>query len=282
MPFTERNLALTLLKTAGACLLATLALGCGPAATPAPTTPATTSPHAESSPAELLTRPLAGDVYWVASGDDDVRAVFLEIEALPQPEGEAIGTIELHHSYRELRLIDEVPAPAKVVIVNRTELCEAWVTRARRIHTLFASHDDPDTAPHDPRTYLVLDFEGCDDGNSGIHGVALADIRIRSLRRGDLTQPATAALVTAVRPSDDGVWGGEPLPTEDFRMLELPAHGVTFVVGTVSWVVRDGVVLSGAEPITLIEAGPLVLLELETPSETWLGSLADFTNPARP
>ena len=34
--------------------------------------------------------------------------------------------------------------------------------------------------------------------------------------------------------------------------------------------------------VTLIEAGPLVLLELETPSETWLGSLADFSAPTRP
>lgn len=280
MSSLERNLALFL--PLGMWLVSSLALGCGPAAAPAPTTPAAASPQASSSPAELSTRPLAGDVHWVSSGDDDVRAVFLEIEALPQPEGEATGTIELHHSHRELRLIDEVAAPAKVVIVNRTELCEAWVTRARRIHTLLASHDDPDTAPHDPRTYLVLDFEGCDDGNSGIHGVARADIRVRSLRREDLGQPAASALVAAVRPSDDGIWGGEPLPTADFRMLELPAHGVTFVVGTVAWVVRDGVVLSGAEPVTLIEAGPLVLLELETPSETWLGSLADFSAPTQP
>lgn len=280
MSFIERNLAFFL--SSGTWLVSSLALGCGPAAAPAPTTPAVASPQAPSSPAELLTRPLAGDVHWVSSGDDDVRAVFLEIEALPQPEGESIGTIELHHSHRELRLIDEVPAPAKVVIVNRTELCEAWVTRARRIHTLLASHDEPDTAPYDPRTYLVLDFEGCDDGSSGIHGVARADIRIRSLRRDDLTQPATSALIAAVRPGDDGIWGGEPLPTADFRMLELPAHGVTFVVGIVAWVVRDGVVLSGAEPVRLIEAGPLVLLELETPSETWLGSLAEFSAPTRP
>jgi hypothetical protein len=85
-----------------------------------------------------------------------------------------------------------------------------------------------------------------------------------------------------VRPSDDGVWGGDPLPADAFRMMALPAHGVTIVVGSSSWVLRDGVVLAGAAPVTLIEAGPLLLLELETPSEGWLGTLADFTDPAHP
>ena len=278
----KRNRALTSLATTSLWLFATLALGCGrPASVPGPTTPAP-SQVASDAPTNLLSRPLAGDVYWVSGGDDDVRAVFLEIEAMPQPEGDVIGSIELHHAFRVLRLVDEVPAPATVDIVDQTNLCEAEVTRARRVHTLFVGEDDPETPPNDPRTYLVLDFEGCDDGTAGISGVPRADIRVRSLRREDLTQPASSALVAAVRPGDDGIWGGEPLPTADFRMLELPAHGVTFVVGTVSWVVRDGVVLSGAEPITLIEAGPLVLLELETPSETWLGSLADFSAPTRP
>ena len=164
-------------------------------------------------------------------------------------------------------------------------------TRARRIHTLLASDDDPDTAPSDPRTYLVLEFEGCEDGGAGISGVPMADIRVRSLRRDDLTQAATPALVDLVRPMDDGVWGGDPLPTDDFRMLELPEHGVTFVVGAGSWVVRDGAVLSGAEPVTLIEAGPLVLLELPSvevmeavlaPPVVWAAcSLGGCTEPAR-
>ncbi len=278
MPSTTRPLALPSLPWAGCCLLAGWALGCGqsPSTTPAPATAATAHHATTGTPAELITRPLGGDIHWVSNDEDDVRAVFLEIDALPQPPGDAIGRIELHHAYRELRVIDEIAPPEKVVIVHRTELCEAWVTRARRIHTLLASDDDPDTAPSDPRTYLVLEFEGCEDGGAGISGVPMADIRVRSLRRDDLTQAATPALVDLVRPMDDGVWGGDPLPTGDFRMLELPEHGVTFVVGAGSWVVRDGAVLSGAEPVTLIEAGPLVLLELETPSEGWLGSLSDF------
>jgi hypothetical protein len=208
--------------------------------------------------------------------DDLVRGLFLEIDPLPQPAGEARGTISLHHAHRELRFIDEVPAPESVVIVNQTNLCEARVTRARRMHSLFVPDNEAGSPPSDPLTYLVLSFAGCRRGTAGISGVARADIRIRSLRWEALSERATPALFQAVRDLEEGLWGDAPPPPEEFRMLELQAHGVAFVVGRGSWVVRDGIALSGADPITLIEAGPLVLLELETASETWLGTLADF------
>lgn len=241
----------------------------------APPLPPSASPEApaEDEPAPAV---LAGDVYWIG---DETRAAFLPIDPLPQPDVEVMGQIELHHAHRILRMIDEVPAPSTLVVVDeRTPLCEARVTRARRLHTLFVGEGSrgEDEPPNDPRTYLALEFEGCEEGSVGISGVALADVRVRSLRRDALLEHAPAALVEAVRHVDDGMWGGEPLRGDAFRMLDLPAHGVTIVVGTGAWVLREGVVLSGAEPVTLIEAGPLVLFELQTPSEGWLGSLADF------
>lgn len=248
--------------------------------TTVPATPEVAPPPVPSPRPEVPAPPtaLAGDVCWI---DDDTRAVFLPIDPLPQPDGAVIGQIELHHSHRVLRLIDEVPAPPTAVIVDiEAQLCEARVIRARRLHTLFIGHDGPGAdgyeSPTDPRTYLALDIEGCERGTVGISGVPLAEVRVRSLRPEALREHATPALVEAVRHVDDGMWGGEPHRGDSFRMLDLPAHGITIVVGTGAWVLRDGVVLSGAEPVTLIEAGPLVLFELQTPSEGWLGSLADF------
>lgn len=80
-----------------------------------------------------------------------------------------------------------------------------------------------------------------------------------------------------VRHVDDDAYGRGPLPSDAFRMVEIPAHGVTIVVGNLAWVVRDGVVLTaGADPIVVIEAGPLLLFLLQSASEEEVGSLAAF------
>ncbi len=226
---------------------------------------------------------VGGDVVWLQDpGDhegDGSPALLLPIDPLPQPEGPVIASFELHNSFRLVRAIDEVLPPEHVVIVSsypEPRTCTPRITRTRRIHTLFVYYDgsfNGESEPADPQSYLAIEFTGC-EGGAGITGVPASEVRVRSLRADALSEPATPALIDAVRHVDDGVWGGERTPSGAFRMLDLPAHGVTIVVGTAGWVVRDGLVLFGAEPVALIEAGPAIFFDVQTPSEGWFTSLA--------
>lgn len=275
-----------------------LLAGCGdPAPSPSPPTPvavpaqpAAVAPEVapvEVAPAEVTPvvpvepaapRVRAGDIVYI-EGESDVRVLLLDTEPSPQPASPIVGYVPLHHARRDVRVIDApVEQVSTALVLDGTTLCEAPVARTRLLHTVLI--DEEETVVGDPRTYLGLELEGCPSGQTGIVGIERSAVRVSSLRRDALRTHASPELVEAVRHVDDGIWGGDPLRGDAFRMLALPTHDVTFVVGTAAWVVRDGVVLSGPEPITLIEAGPLVYLEVETPSESWSTSLDAFQ--ARP
>jgi hypothetical protein len=247
-----------------------------PSSTPAPSTAAPT-PEAPATPEAPTPAPTVsgGEVQWF---EEDTPTLLVPIDPLPQPDVPVFGRYDLHHAWRLVRVIDEVPAPAHAIIVDTflARTCEARITRARRVHTLLVLEDDSfngEAAPIEPLTFLALDFEGC-EGSGGFTGISLSDVHVRSLRLDALSEPATPELIEAVRHVDDDIWGRDPMRSDAFRMLDLPAHGVTVVVGNAGWLLRDGLVLLGGEPIAVVEAGPHISFHVQTVSEDWFAPLA--------
>ncbi|MFK8003742.1 MAG: SH3 domain-containing protein [Polyangiales bacterium] len=163
-------------------------------------------------------------------------------------------------------------------IIGGGEVCEGRVVRARELHALEALHGQSGQTPRS-WTFLGLEFSGCDGGNLGVAGTA---VRAHDLRRQNMRTPATAELISLVRPYDDDLWEA-PIPSDEFRMLRFPHRGITVVAGSSAWVVRGGEVLDErfhGFPVVLVEAGSETFFEMSAPSESWAASLDDFLPPS--
>jgi len=211
--------------------------------------------------------------------------VLVEVEDAPRPAGPVIAYAETHHSHWEFRELGAVsPTHSSAVLVDShgtgNGLCEASVSRVRHLHATSVYEEGEDTeTPEVETTFLAFEIAGCLVGELAVLGVPLAEMSVRSLDRRSLSERAPVELVDLVREQDYEAYG-ERVAAADFRMLELPRHGITVVSGALAWVIRDGRVLHerfGGAPRAIVEAGPRVFFSVDSPSEGWSSALDCFS-----
>ena len=150
--------------------------------------------------------------------------------------------------------------------------CPARVERARRLHGTLEAHDRENRRE---ATFLALSYSGCPEAAYGVVGAEVTRHAIEP----DRLPPASRALARLIARRDAEAAGDivdEAIHPP--RAFVLPSANLAIVVGHARWVVRDGSVVQNGygRPIAVVEAGPLTLIELDSPSEGWLAALEDF------
>ena len=211
------------------------------------------------------------------SGDDGVRTVLVEVAPVPRPSGPIVAFAPIHHGWLAMREIATEPTPDVPIVVvdaQRLSRCETRARRARRLHSVTTAEDGEEGLE---ATYLALELEGCPRGLSAAVGARPDDVVATRLTRSEFREPAPIELVDLVRETDAEY--ADPPAAADYRVLALPAVGITIVVGNQAHVIRDGRELHdrwGGSPETVVAVGGRAFFELSSPSDGWSSRLECF------
>lgn len=198
--------------------------------------------------------------------------ILSEIAAQPKPDGEPTGYVYVHSGHWEMRVIREVPTEITTAhVADRDRSSEVQIARALEVHA-FHPRRFNDSGDSGERTFFALELRNSPDGQFiGVAGVPRLDVY--SLRREDMSTPASPEQVALVRESDNLAGWDPPLDPDDFRVRDFPDLRISVVAGLSAWIVRDGVVLNESTPGVLYRAGPLTVFSMSSTNEGWLTAL---------
>lgn len=224
-----------------------------------------------------LEGPRWGEVFYLeGDGGEIIETVLaLAIDAPLEPGGAELGVCPQHNGGWMVRHVADVDMPYPRATFIGREPCEATITAARRVRADFRSADseiDRDAM------FIALSYTGCEGGTYGIVGAPVTRHVIRAAELPVASQEFARAISRRDADMAGDGWDEGFAPP---RALVLPDRDLAIVIGHGRWVLRGGVVQADqGRPVAVVEAGPLVLIELISVSEGWVVSLNDFAPSA--